>query len=97
MKFIEEKFPSKNIHSFELKKDDFNAHKNTLHLDCCFQPLGRNHLLIHENSFKNISDLCLLFELSVIKSSFIYEKSSFIILLISKFSLKIQFPWKNYF
>ena len=57
MKFIEEKFPSKNIHSFELKKDDFNAHKNTLHLDCCFQPLGRNHLLIHENSFKNISDL----------------------------------------
>ena len=45
VKFIEEKFPLKNIHGFELKKDDFNAHKNTLHLDCCFQPLGRNHLL----------------------------------------------------
>ncbi|MAJ50075.1 MAG: amidinotransferase [Flammeovirgaceae bacterium] len=54
--FLIKHFPSWKVKSFELKKSDNNPYENALHLDCCFQPIGKNKALIHKAGFKNQSD-----------------------------------------
>ncbi|HEA22127.1 hypothetical protein LCGC14_1439160 [marine sediment metagenome] len=49
--FITEQFPAKTIKSFELRKSNTQAMQNALHLDCCFQPLGRGKAILHKNGF----------------------------------------------
>ena len=48
--FITEQFPHKKIKSFELRKSE-NARENALHLDCCFQPIGKGKAILHKNGF----------------------------------------------
>lgn len=48
--FITEQFSDKKIKSFELRKSA-NARENALHLDCCFQPLGKGKAILHKNGF----------------------------------------------
>lgn len=48
--FLTQQFPEKTVKSFELRKSA-NAKENALHLDCCFQPLGRGKAIIHKNGF----------------------------------------------
>lgn len=48
---IQELFPEKIVKSFELRKSNTNPKENALHLDCCFQPIGRNKAIIHKNGF----------------------------------------------
>lgn len=48
---IQELFPDKIVKSFELRKSNTNAKENALHLDCCFQPLGKGKAIIHKNGF----------------------------------------------
>jgi N-dimethylarginine dimethylaminohydrolase len=43
-------FPKKTVKSFELRKSK-NAKENALHLDCCFQPIGKNKAILHKNGF----------------------------------------------
>ena len=58
--FISACFPNKKIIGFELKKSDVNARKNALHLDCCFQPIGKNMAIIYKKGFKNQEDIDFL-------------------------------------
>jgi N-dimethylarginine dimethylaminohydrolase len=44
-------FPNKKIKAFELRKSNTNAKENALHLDCCFQPVGKNKAILHKNGF----------------------------------------------
>ncbi|MFT4660596.1 MAG: N-dimethylarginine dimethylaminohydrolase [Patiriisocius sp.] len=60
--FIKEHFPNKNVVAFELRKSDTNAKENALHLDCCFQPVGKNKAVLHKNGFKNEKDYNFLIE-----------------------------------
>ena len=55
--FLIETFPNRAVHKFELNKSDVNAKANALHLDCCFQPLGLGHCIIHPEGFKNKADV----------------------------------------
>ncbi|MEN3322772.1 arginine deiminase family protein [Mariniflexile soesokkakense] len=48
---IQELFPNKTVKSFELRKSNTNARENALHLDCCFQPIGKGKAIIHKNGF----------------------------------------------
>jgi len=48
---LQELFPEKIIKSFELRKSNSNAKENALHLDCCFQPVGKNKAILHKNGF----------------------------------------------
>lgn len=50
VEFIAEQFPHKKIKSFELRKSE-NARENALHLDCCFQPIGKGKAILHKNGF----------------------------------------------
>lgn len=44
-------FPHKKVKSFQLRKSDTNPKENALHLDCCFQPVGKNKAILHKNGF----------------------------------------------
>ena len=48
---IQELFPNKIIKSFELRKSNDQPKENALHLDCCFQPIGRDKAILHKNGF----------------------------------------------
>jgi N-dimethylarginine dimethylaminohydrolase len=48
---LQELFPDKTVKSFELRKSNTNAKENALHLDCCFQPIGKGKAILHKNGF----------------------------------------------
>ncbi len=48
--YLRNQFPRKTVKSFELRKSS-NARENALHLDCCFQPLGKGKAILHKNGF----------------------------------------------
>jgi len=48
---IQKLFPNKTVKSFELRKSNTNPKENALHLDCCFNPLGKGKAIIHKNGF----------------------------------------------
>lgn len=49
--FLRELFPDKKVKSFELRKSNTDAKNNALHLDCCFQPVGKDKAILHKNGF----------------------------------------------
>ncbi len=51
VKHLQKLFPHKKVKSFNLKKSNTIADENALHLDCCFQPLGRGKAIIHKEGF----------------------------------------------
>jgi N-dimethylarginine dimethylaminohydrolase len=53
VEYIKKMFPEKKIKAFELRKSLKNPKNNALHLDCCFQPIGKNKAIIHKNGFLN--------------------------------------------
>ncbi|CAI8322356.1 MAG: Arginine deiminase [Flavobacterium sp. SCGC AAA160-P02] len=48
---IQDLFPNKIIKSFELRKSNNQSKENALHLDCCFQPIGKDKAILHKNGF----------------------------------------------
>ena len=51
VKHLQKLFPHKKVKSFSLRKSNTVARDNALHLDCCFQPLGRGKAIIHKEGF----------------------------------------------
>jgi N-dimethylarginine dimethylaminohydrolase len=51
VKHLQKLFPHKKVKSFSLRKSNTVADENALHLDCCFQPLGRGKAIIHKEGF----------------------------------------------
>ena len=49
--YIREQYPNKKVKSFQLRKSNTDAKQNALHLDCCFQPLGKGKAILHKNGF----------------------------------------------
>lgn len=54
--FIKNLFPNKIVKEFDLVKSNTIARENALHLDCCFQPVGKNKAIIHKEGFKDEND-----------------------------------------
>ncbi|MDB4199242.1 arginine deiminase-related protein [Polaribacter sp.] len=48
---LQELFPEKTVKSFELRKNNTDPKENALHLDCCFQPIGKDKAILHKNGF----------------------------------------------
>jgi N-dimethylarginine dimethylaminohydrolase len=48
---LQELFPEKTVKSFELRKNNTDPRENALHLDCCFQPIGKDKAILHKNGF----------------------------------------------
>lgn len=51
VEFLQDLFPGKKVRSFDLRKSNTDPRENALHLDCCFQPVGRDKAILHRNGF----------------------------------------------
>jgi N-dimethylarginine dimethylaminohydrolase len=60
--FLRDTFPNRIVKPFELRKSNTDARMNALHLDCCFQPVGRDMAILHKESFINPADYRWLLE-----------------------------------
>lgn len=49
--FLREMFPNKKVIEMDLIKSTTDARDNALHLDCCFQPVGRGKGIIYKPAF----------------------------------------------
>lgn len=56
VEFIRKLFPHKKVKEFDLVKSTTNAYDNALHLDCCFQPVGKNMAIIYKEGFRDEAD-----------------------------------------
>ena len=48
---LQKLFPHKTVKPFELRKSNDDPKENALHLDCCFQPVGKDKAILHKNGF----------------------------------------------
>lgn len=60
---LKEYFPKKRIIDLELKKNDTVPFEGILHLDCTFNPIGKNKCIIYQNGFVDQSDYRLLIDI----------------------------------
>ena len=61
--FLRELFPHKTVKEFDLVKSRIEARDNALHLDCCFQPVGKNKGVIYKSGFREEADYMYLVNL----------------------------------
>ena len=60
VQYIKELFPDKKVKEFDLIKSKIEARDNALHLDCCFQPVGKNKGIIYKRGFREEADYLFL-------------------------------------
>jgi N-dimethylarginine dimethylaminohydrolase len=63
VQFIKDSFPNKIVKEFDLVKSKIEARDNALHLDCCFQPVGKDKGIIYKRGFREESDYLFLVQL----------------------------------
>ena len=61
--YIKQLFPNKIVKEFDLVKSKIEARDNALHLDCCFQPVGKDKGIIYKRGFREESDYMFLVNL----------------------------------
>jgi len=61
--FIKQLFPHKKVKEFDLVKSRIEARDNALHLDCCFQPVGKDKGVIYKSGFREEADYLYLVDL----------------------------------
>ena len=60
VQFIKDLFPNKIVKEFDLVKSKMEARDNALHLDCCFQPVGKDKGIIYKSGFREEADYLFL-------------------------------------
>ena len=63
VEYIKSLFPNKIVKEFDLVKSKLEARDNALHLDCCFQPIGKNKGIIYKSGFREEADYVYLVKL----------------------------------
>jgi N-dimethylarginine dimethylaminohydrolase len=70
VQFIKELFPNKIVKEFDLVKSKIEARDNALHLDCCFQPVGKDKGIIYKGGFREEADYMFLVNLFGVENLF---------------------------
>ncbi len=63
VQYIKDLFPNKIVKEFDLVKSKIEARDNALHLDCCFQPVGKDKGIIYKSGFREEADYVFLIDL----------------------------------
>ena len=58
--YLQAQFPNKTVRGFDLIKSNTDGKANVLHLDCCFQPVGRGGALLCADAFVRPEDAAYL-------------------------------------
>ena len=72
--FIQKLFPHKKIKEFDLVKSKTEARDNALHLDCCFQPVGKDKAIIYKGGFRSEADYQYLVDIFGAENLFHIER-----------------------
>lgn len=72
--FIQKLFPQKKVKEFDLVKSKTEARDNALHLDCCFQPVGKNKAIIYKGGFRSEADYQYLVDIFGAENLFHIER-----------------------
>ena len=72
--FIQKLFPHKKVKEFDLLKSKTEARDNALHLDCCFQPVGKNKAIIYKGGFRSEADYQYLVDIFGAENLFHIER-----------------------
>jgi len=72
--FIQKLFPHKKVKEFDLVKSRTEARDNALHLDCCFQPVGKNKAIIYKGGFRSEADYQYLVDIFGAENLFHIER-----------------------
>ena len=72
--FIQKLFPHKKVKEFDLLKSKTEARDNALHLDCCFQPVGKNKAIIYKGGFRSEADYQYLVDIFGTENLFHIER-----------------------
>lgn len=70
VEYIKNLFPHKTVKAFDLVKSKIEPRDNALHLDCCFQPVGKDKAIIYKSGFREESDYLYLVDLFGIDNLF---------------------------
>lgn len=63
VQYIKDLCPDKIVKEFDLVKSKIEARDNALHLDCCFQTVGKNKGIIYKSGFRDEADYLFLVNL----------------------------------
>ena len=63
VEYLRQLFPNKIVKEFDLVKSKIEARDNALHLDCCFQPVGKDKGIIYKRGFREEADYLFLVDL----------------------------------
>jgi N-dimethylarginine dimethylaminohydrolase len=63
VQYMKDLFPDRIVKEFDLVKSKIEARDNALHLDCCFQPVGKNKGIIYKRGFREEADYLFLVSL----------------------------------
>ena len=63
VEYLRKLFPNKIVKEFDLVKSKIEARDNALHLDCCFQPVGKDKGIIYKRGFREEADYLFLVDL----------------------------------
>ena len=63
VEYLRKLFPNKIVKEFDLVKSKIEARDNALHLDCCFQPVGKDKGIIYKRGFREEADYLFLLDL----------------------------------
>ncbi len=88
LQYLTEKFPRWEVHGLELKKSDNDPLENTLHLDCCFQPVGENKAVLYKEGLKKHEDADFLIALFGVENIFEITKEEMYHMNANFFSIR---------
>jgi N-dimethylarginine dimethylaminohydrolase len=84
---LRELFPERKVYPIELKKNDEDPRQGILHLDCCFQPIGRHQAIIYPGGFKLQKDVDYITKLFGAKNLIIVNQDEFYQMFPNVFSI----------
>lgn len=87
VEFIKSLFPNKIIKEFDLAKSKTEPRDNALHLDCCFQPVGKDKGIIYKGGFRNEEDYQYLVNLFGKQNLFHIEREEMYEMFSNVFSI----------
>jgi N-dimethylarginine dimethylaminohydrolase len=87
LKFLQNYFSNKEVVLLELNKSNTDPKKNVLHLDCCFQPIGKTSAIIHKGGFSNKNQLLALIDDFGIENCFFINSNEMFDMMSNVFSI----------
>ncbi|OPC52581.1 dimethylarginine dimethylaminohydrolase family protein [Elizabethkingia bruuniana] len=87
IEILKEYFPHKRIIDLDLKKDDKNPKKGILHLDCTFNPIGKDKCVIYKDGFVEESDYQLLLDIFGEENCFVINNEEMVAMVPNIFSI----------